>query len=1013
MVASCLPGAKKDIVDLCLRGDNSSLQSMTPVFAADNYLYKNPFCASCNFVHEFRLALVGAKCVDNYCHFFISKLENKHAYLRRCKEGSVYNKQCHVNSTFYGLCHSYTASFAGYANYHCWRCNNENITGSSLVNKCKTLTIRNKFNPMLSWSALFSYSYLNWPERSYMDIKQSKDNPITTTTVYCERGTIFDFIQNKCNKFVCAAGYEETDYKCVRKAGYTKRPISEFINLNITNFDKCLLAMEPSIFVLHNVLNTSIFCHTESSALNISCEAFVNVYKNMNVTIEQGDINSIGSLWKQIFPPSKAFLEFLAIIKELVITSFYPLLTQRSTIDISLSLPGDKRCAEEVALDINLVTFTSNCNILFKGELMEARNITMLITMNKYKASRYISLCKNFYLQSDCLLQRLISNVTIDENSNLIYRGMEGNKTYLPYEYIPLTYGFGVCANHPRKQETELFWEDTVRVLEGYISVIGTSVSLVFHMITILTFAYFKQLWIVPMLGVLTLCICLFISDALFLTASILVATECIVTPAVCEGIAILIHFGLLCAQVCTVLLAVNIALQFKKLQFSTRRRRITMMEYHRRRIYVFLLPLLTTIIAVSLDKKGVIEVGYGDNGVCVFNGFYGRLVFFIIPTAISLVISILLLFYTMRKISADMRNNESLRNSGAQQIRTTLIALKLTVALGIVEGVGFMQFPRISLKESEKIVNIIFGVLHTLFRSFRGVILFTIFVCRKELVNAWRNGDKGQRRVTPNTPVSQQTTESGTIASLSKEKVKNNQAPHYNTIGKPVSQQKTESCVIASSSKDKFENNQVLHSHTTGIPVSQQITDSCAIALSSKENVENNQVPHCHTSGKPVSHQITESCAIASSSKENVENNQVPHCHTTGKPVSQQSTESNTIVSPSKEKVKNNQAPHYHTIGKPVSQQKTESCLIGSSNKEKVENNQVLHPHTTGNPVSQKITEGCAIASSSKANVENNQVPHCHTSGKPVAQQITESGAIVSSSIIKGYAENTASNTI
>ena len=72
------------------------------------------------------------------------------------------------------------------------------------------------FLPISKNTTLKLCSYKKQTCINNVDIKQDKFSPITATVINCERGTIFDLMQNRCNKFTCTADYQETDYKCVR-----------------------------------------------------------------------------------------------------------------------------------------------------------------------------------------------------------------------------------------------------------------------------------------------------------------------------------------------------------------------------------------------------------------------------------------------------------------------------------------------------------------------------------------------------------------------------------------------------------------------------------------------------------------------------------------------------------------------------------------------------------------------------------------------------------------------------
>ena len=145
MVSTCLPTADKDDIAHC---SNQSGISVLPVFGNDNYLYKNSFCAKCNFVEQFETVNITAKCKRrkvsgtstninllsqfDYCTFKI--LRNSivtSPYISTCPNPwSGLNDNCPRSSKLYEYCKAYKGKMSEYANYHCFRCNKDSNSNS-------------------------------------------------------------------------------------------------------------------------------------------------------------------------------------------------------------------------------------------------------------------------------------------------------------------------------------------------------------------------------------------------------------------------------------------------------------------------------------------------------------------------------------------------------------------------------------------------------------------------------------------------------------------------------------------------------------------------------------------------------------------------------------------------------------------------------------------------------------------------------------------------------------------
>ena len=67
MVSTCLPTASRDDIAKCISSNN---EISSPVFGIDKYLYKSSFCAICNFIHQFEIVNITAKCKGQKTNIF-------------------------------------------------------------------------------------------------------------------------------------------------------------------------------------------------------------------------------------------------------------------------------------------------------------------------------------------------------------------------------------------------------------------------------------------------------------------------------------------------------------------------------------------------------------------------------------------------------------------------------------------------------------------------------------------------------------------------------------------------------------------------------------------------------------------------------------------------------------------------------------------------------------------------------------------------------------------------------
>ena len=133
--------------------------------------------------------------------------------------------------------------------------------------------------------------------------------------------------------------------------------------------------------------------------------------------------------------------------------------------------------------------------------------------------------------------------------------------------------------------------------------------------------------------------------------------------------------------------------------------------------------------MTVILNETGIYDIGYGENNTCFIYNFNPKLYFYIIPFGITFATTLTCFIAAIFYISKHERKTKKvLQNSGRSKTSVTSIALKLILALGIIEIVGIIQISKSSLSEGELMFNSVFSLAYTILRSLRGVILCFIY---------------------------------------------------------------------------------------------------------------------------------------------------------------------------------------------------------------------------------------------------------------------------------------------
>ena len=709
MIKSCKIGADFNDIVYCMENDNNDLELSIPVFGTDNYLYRNKYCALCHFIMNFTNVDIKGVCEErlqsevplnepmdatNYfakCMFKIPEDFPQYHLLRDCPESMKWKKHCDEYNTNYNLCNMYTGKINDYANYHCLKCNSDghpelNLLFYSRVGKSKP-------GIFVSWSLLISSTKLSMFHVS-PDNTQAKD------------------------------GYKDTKLNIE--------------NTNVINpsFDNCLQARNLTFIIsyatnksnvrpfirefrpeLHRFgLNTSIYYEGKNSFISLKESEYLSIeYVSTFEYIFQG-------LSESIFQRDDMFI--LRAIEDYAITSSY---------NFSKLYPGGRLCAEQVRLAENC-DFTTKCDIFCNGTFINQSNISMWVEFRQKYAIRNLFTCNRFYFHSQCTLKKLSANdFEVNESKYLVHKE-DKTKVYPVEQYIPLQNGFGICMlaidDYPR-------WMRLLLMIEGYISIICTSISVCCYGVIIVTFYAYRQLRNAGGLAGLSMCSCLLVTDSLYITINVIYRTSANMFE-LCATVGIFLHYGLLIAHMWSVLIAFDIASTFHGLNVKQR----GMKRFYKTCAIALGVPLLIIVLCIILNFNDILYFGYGDGNICFIVGFTARLVFYIIPVACVWLMNIILLLYSIIQITRKKKGNDvALGKSNRANVNITSIAVRLIIIFGLSEVFGFIHIPSTSHNGSKMIFNSIFSFLYTLLRSARGFILLIVYVCRRQVLLLYKGG--------------------------------------------------------------------------------------------------------------------------------------------------------------------------------------------------------------------------------------------------------------------------------
>ena len=750
MVSTCIENADQADIDGCLNKNSLSYEYNIPVFGNDNYLYRNSFCARCNSIENFELVNLTANCnqfdhVWEYgttttttragttttkvrsniyqnlegCAFDIGDVDGLKSVPRKsCLPQYHYNRiiRCQKPNENYKLCHSYHgfASAFGkeYANYHCYLCNSTNVEQAkntpdlNCSEKCKD----NKFLPG-SWS--FTLRFSSQTSLGVYGQGYSKSDN------FCGDKEFYNIITSKCEVFSCSNGYEKVGNTC------HKVKTSKVIVMENANFDRCLIRDEVSFIYEMNTLfvNTTLLKNGMGNLLNISLNSpFKILFMSGNVSFLQSVISitntTLEKIHKILTQPNITLWKTVNILYISAITNHAP--TMLYGVDLKHVFPGGRLCVDPTIEVSPQGNFTDTCSYQIDNANISYIDTSLFLAIQPGQVRRTVSVCSNYYLHSPCRLREIVSNYTIAKDLSLIAE----NKHYNSSQYVPTRVGVSVCLEELKRGYK---WYQSVLNAQKYISIIGTSISILAYIGIILFYTFVKKLSNLSSRNIVALCVTLLFADTTFV-----VANQQLNNIVACKVIAIVLHWALLAAQVWTAVIAFDLLSKFGSVALALTKK--SSKRFYQYCLIAYLIPSIILALTVTLNETSVYGIGYGKRNTCFIYNFYPKLYFYIIPFAITFVSTVACFIFTIIFIwKHEDKIRKSIKDSGRDNRDVTCIALKLIAALGIIEGVGLIQISKSIFSESELVFNSVFAVIYTILRSFRGVILCFIYGRSKE----------------------------------------------------------------------------------------------------------------------------------------------------------------------------------------------------------------------------------------------------------------------------------------
>ena len=450
------------------------------------------------------------------------------------------------------------------------------------------------------------------------------------TTMRCEDENILfpNIVSTSCSKNKCPT----KDFSCIDE------PFSHFHRPILQNVLSCLHTGTPHVVFVHRLpFDPAVFHPGLQRFLNPSNPAAVmEDYK-----IEKSQTQIAGNA-------SRIFLDKIdssfSLPEPILENTERMYIASHSMGNVTMGLTNwseqtffvdDSLCKKFFLLDNTGINISSNCDAVSGNKTIPFAHLSTLIVHENDTTKLHIKACQKIVPKISCIQREFIPSYLIKRTLDIGYKLCEGNEKK-----------FGVMR----------WLKHAVDRIGAYISFWGTLISILCSTLSLITFFVFPDT--LPF-GLLCLCVSFLFSDILYVTAIGLNATEQKVDRDLCNGLAITLHLIGIVVQCCSVVSAVDIAKKFG-IVFSNKRDNKSFRKYLFKRVpFLITVPVVVVALAVTFDFLDIVDMGYGTNGICLFTGFQGRLLFYIAPNAVCVVCTSVFVVYTLHQIKKQNKHGE------------------------------------------------------------------------------------------------------------------------------------------------------------------------------------------------------------------------------------------------------------------------------------------------------------------------------------------------------------------
>ena len=212
-----------------------------------------------------------------------------------------------------------------------------------------------------------------------------------------------------CVEYFCVSPFTIRKMKCVD---------DQETHESTPKFTTCM-NRNPSIALFHGDVGQP---HLVNLTSRLTCVRryeitnFQSPYHNNSFSLfkPRTNMDQFIRLFAELTDPSRNGYVF-QVIDRLTISSFAPFITIEK-YDMYDVFPNRKLCAKKEGLNLLAVTFTQQCNVIYKGHFYQ--NLLLQADITKYGVSQMVYRCVEYYVMNYCLLRHVLTG-TISFDASL------------------------------------------------------------------------------------------------------------------------------------------------------------------------------------------------------------------------------------------------------------------------------------------------------------------------------------------------------------------------------------------------------------------------------------------------------------------------------------------------------------------------------------------------------------------------------------------------------------------